>query len=220
MYELASGPLVWVAILVFIGGTVYRAAQLFRLTRKKPRALCPPDRVREESPQERKFRLIIALQNSLLGQHPVMAIVSVIFHCCLFLVPILCLAHNMLLQKSWGLSFFSLPDRLIHTLTIVVLLGTLFFFLRRLVVPRVRAVSALNDHLVLLITAAPFLTGLIAYYQWGDYRTVITLHALAGELLLIAIPFTKLGHMVFFFFARIFLGSEFSFWRGNRVWST
>ena len=220
MYELARGPLMWVAVLVFVGGTVYRFVQLFRLTRKKERAFCPPNRVREESPQERKLRLIISLQNSLLGQHPVMAIVSFIFHCCLFAVPFLCLAHNLLLRESWGISFFSLPDRLIHTLTLLILLGILFFFIRRLAVPRVRAVSTLNDHLVLLITAAPFLTGLIAYYQWGDYRTVITLHALAGELMLIAIPFTKLGHMVFFFFARIFLVSEFSFWRGNRVWST
>jgi nitrate reductase gamma subunit len=149
-----------------------------------------------------------------------MAIVSFLFHLCLFAVPVFTLAHNLLLRESWGISFFSLPDRLIDTLTVIVLLGALFFLVRRLVVPRVRAVSTLNDHLVLFITAAPFLTGLMAYHQWGDYRTIVTLHILAGELMLIAIPFTKLGHMVFFFFARIFLGSEFSFWRGNRTWSS
>ena len=61
---------------------------------------------------------------------------------------------------------------------------------------------------------------LSAYHQWGDYQTMIVLHMLTGQLMLIAIPFTKLGHMVFFFFVRILIGSEFSFWRGNRMWLT
>jgi len=135
-------------------------------------------------------------------------------------VPIFCLGHNVLLRQAIGFSFFSVPDGMTNFLTILILLGILFFFLRRLVVPRVRAVSAPYDHAVLLITAAPFLTGLLAYYQWGDYRTMITYHALAGDLMLVAIPFTKLGHMVFFFFARFFLGSEYSFGRGGRVWTT
>jgi nitrate reductase gamma subunit len=48
---------------------------------------------------------------------------------------------------------------------------------------------------------------------------VITLHILAGELMLIVMPFTKLGHMVFFFFIRILIGNEYSFGKGKRVWS-
>ena len=220
MYELARGPLVWVAVIVFIGGTIYRCVELFRLTEKKQRARCPSGGIRADSPEERKFKAVVAWRNSLIGRHPVMAIVSLAFHFCLFVVPIFTHAHNVLLRESWGISFFSLPDRLIDVVTGVVLAGALFFLMRRLVVPRVRAVSALSDYLVLLIAAAPFLTGFVAYRQWGDYRTVITLHVLAGELMLIAIPFTKLRHMVFFFFARIFFGSEFSLWRGRRVWST
>jgi ABC-type uncharacterized transport system permease subunit len=38
--------------------------------------------------------------------------------------------------------------------------------------------------------------------------------------MLAAIPFTKLMHMIFFVFARTLIGSEFSMWRGRRVWST
>ena len=220
MYELARGPLVWVAVIVFIGGTAYRAVQLFQLTRKKERARCPTGGIRVDSPEERKLRAVVAWQNSLIGRHPVMAIVSLIFHACLFLVPILTHAHNVLLRESWGISFFSLPDRLIDILTVIVLLGAFFFLVRRLVVPRVRAVSSPSDFVVLAIAAAPFLTGLAAYHQWADPRAITTAHVLAGELMLVAIPFTKLGHMVFFFFVRIFFGSEFSLWRGRRVWST
>ena len=149
-----------------------------------------------------------------------MAIVTMVFHACLFIVPVFCFGHSAILRTSIGIPFLSFPDRLTDVLTIIILAGGFFFLMRRLVVPRVRAVSSLEDHAVLAITIAPFLTGFMAYHQWGDYKTVITLHFLAGELMLVAIPFTKLGHMVFFFFARILLGSEFSLGRGKRVWST
>ena len=219
MYELARGPLMWIAALVFFGGIGYRIVELFRLTKKKQAESCPTKGIREDSPEERKLRPIIALQNSLLGQHPVMAIVSLLFHVCLFAVPVLTHAHNLLWRESWGIGFFSLPDGLVDILTVVVLAGSLFFLLRRVVIPRVRAISMPIDYVVLFITAAPFLTGFMAYHQWADYRTVITLHLLSGQLMLMAIPFTKLGHMVFFFFVRMLFGSEFSLWRGRRVWS-
>ncbi len=219
LYELARGPLMWIAAIVFIAGISYRVVQLFRLTKKKEQAYCPASNVRKDSPEERKLKVIIFLQNSLLGQHPVMALVSLVFHTCLFAIPFLTHAHNLLWRESWGIGFFSLPDGLIDVMTVIVLLGCLFFLVRRLAVPRVRAISSLSDHLVLAITAAPFLTGFLAYHQWADYKTMITLHILAGQLMLIAIPFTKVGHMVFFFFARTLFGSEFSMWRGSRVWS-
>jgi nitrate reductase gamma subunit len=220
MYELARGPLMWAAAIIFLAGVVYRTIQMLLLTRKKERVLCPSRSIREESPEERKLKLLVSFQNSLIGKHPVMAIVSSVFHICLFVAPLFAVGHSLVLYESWGVSFVSLPDGLIDVLTIVFLAGGVFFLVRRMVLPRVQALSTPYDYLLLFITVAPFLTGFFAYHQWFDYKTVITLHLLAGEAMLIAIPFSKLGHMVFFFFIRIFLGSEFSFWRGNRNWST
>jgi len=221
MYELAAGPLVWLALAIFLAGVVYRFVELFRLTHKRePTPPCPARGIREDSPLERKLRIITKLQNSFVGQHPVMAIVSVVFHFCLFVAPIFCLAHVLLLRETLSISLFSLPDRVTDILTVIVLLGGLFFLMRRLVVPRVRAISSPQDFVILFITIAPFLTGFAAYHQWGHQMTMVTLHMLSGELMLVAIPFTKLGHMVFFFFVRILLGSEFSLGRGTRAWST
>ena len=220
MYELARGPLMWAAAIIFLAGVVYRAIQMLLLTRKKERVLCPSRSIREESAEERKLKLLVSFQNSLIGKHPVMAIVSSVFHLCLFVAPLFAVGHSLVLYESWGVSFVSLPDGLIDVLTIVFLAGGIFFLVRRMVLPRVQALSTPYDYLLLFITVAPFLTGFFAYHQWFDYKTVITLHLLAGEAMLIAIPYSKLGHMVFFFFIRIFLGGEFSFWRGNRNWST
>lgn len=219
MYELARGPLLWLAVVVFVAGIAYRIAELFFLTKKKERVSWPKRGIRTDSPEERKLRPILSFQHSLIGKHPVMAIVSGVFHLCLFASPILAKGHAFLLRQSWGVSFWSLPSSLIDVLTVIVLLGVLFLFMRRAMLPRVRAVSSLNDFLFLFIAAAPYLTGFLAYHQWFEYRTVLTLHMLAGELMLIAIPFTKLSHMVFFFFVRGFMGSEHSIARGDRVWS-
>lgn len=225
MYDFIRGPLMWVAAIIFIGGVVYRTIQLFVLTRKKEQdfytsAAAKKGDLRESSPEERKMNRIIAFQNSLIGKNPVMAIVSFVFHVCLFVAPIFAIGHNLLLYESWGFSFFSLPDGFIDLLTIIFLVCAFFFLVRRLVIPRVQSISTPYDYVLLFLTAAPFLTGFFAYHQWFDYKTVITLHILTGQAMLIAIPFTKLGHMVFFFFVRILVGSEYSFWRGNRTWST
>lgn len=225
MYEFARGPLMWAAAVVFIVGIMYRVIQLFILTRKKEPAFYTagiakkPD-AGKYSPEERKINRLVSFQNSLIGKNPVMAIVSTVFHTCLFAAPIFALGHSLSLYESWGVAFLSLPDGLIDLLTIIFLVCGLFFLVRRMVIPRVQAVSTPYDYLLLFITTAPFLSGFFAYHQWFDYNTVITLHLLAGDLMLMVIPFTKLGHMVFFFFVRLLVGGEYGFRRGSRTWTT
>lgn len=224
LYELARGPFVWIAMLVFLCGIAMRARQLFSLTQKKERVFCPArpageERLRLPTPDEQKIDRIVAFQNWLIGKNPIMAIVSFIFHSCLFIAPLFALGHSLLVYESWRVTPPSLPDGLIDILTIVLLACVFFFLIRRMLIPRVQAISTAYDYVVLFLTAVPFLTGFFAYHQWFDYKTVITLHMLAGEAMLIAIPFSKIGHMVFFFFVRILVGSESSFWRGSRKWS-
>jgi nitrate reductase gamma subunit len=133
-------------------------------------------------------------------------------------VPLFLLGHNMLLSQSWGLSFWSLRESVTDVLTVVVIVCAAFFLGRRLFLARVRAITTAYDYLVLLIAVAPFLTGYFAYHQWFDYRTVMTIHILSGVVMLITIPFTKLGHMLFFFLYRFLIGTEYSFARGARAW--
>jgi nitrate reductase gamma subunit len=223
VYELARGPLVWISVLIFVCGIAVRALQLLSLTRRKERLLCPARPAGTAPPaatdEEKKINLIVRFQNTLLGKNPVMAIVSVVFHSILFIAPLLALGHSLLIYESWGIALPSLPDVLIDVLTIILLVCAFFFLMRRVVIPRVQSVSSAYDYVVLFLTAFPFLTGFFAYHQWFDYKTVITLHMLAGEAMLIAIPFSKIGHMVFFFFVRMLMGGEYGFWRGNRTWS-
>jgi hypothetical protein len=82
----------------------------------------------------------------------------------------------------------------------------------------VRILTSAWDYTLLGLTALPFLTGFFAYHQFGPYKTLMIAHILSGEILLVLIPFTKLGHMVLFFFTRAFIGFEMGGRRGARSW--
>jgi len=225
MYEFVRGPLLWASSVICFSGFIYRAILLFRLTRKKNSAPYPITGTKSApissiSAEERKLDQIARFQNSVLFRHPVMIIVSTVFHFCLFATPLLLLAHNLMLSRAIGISLPSIPDRLADLMTILVLCGALFFLMRRIALPRVAAISSIADYAVLLLTVMPFLTGFLAYHQLLNYKIMMTMHVVAGDVLLIALPFTKVGHMIFFFFTRLTIAGEYSLGRGSRTWST
>ena len=221
MYDLIGGQLVSIAFIIFILGLLYQVIQFFRLTRKKEWVLPPlsgTEKPIKKTIGQAIFDTLALLKGTLWKTDPLMMIATTVFHVCLILAPLFLLGHNILLDQSWGLSLWSLPEYLTESLTIAVLICGVFFLFRRIFLARLRAISSLYDYIVLAIAVAPFLTGFLAYHQWFDYRTMITLHIVSGEIMLVTIPFTKLGHMIFFFLYRFFIGSEYSFTRGSRTW--
>jgi len=54
-------------------------------------------------------------------------------------------------------------------------------------------------------------------HQFGDYTFWLYTHILSGELLLIAIPFTNLYHIVGFFLSRGQLGADFGIKRAYKA---
>ena len=224
MYALAVGPLLWISVVLFVSGLIYRLVRLFRLTERKAVEFCPVTKPKDEpaatvSAEERKFDKIARFQNSVLGKHPTMVIASFVFHLCLFATPLFLMAHNLMLRNALGVRLPNLPDGLADFMTLIVLGFAAFFLVRRIAIPKVAAISEVSDYAVLLIAAAPYLTGFLARHQLLRYPAMLTVHILTGELMLIAIPFTKIGHMVFFFFSRLTMAGEFCLGRGSRTWA-
>ncbi len=219
MYDFVQGPLLWIAFIVFFGGLIYQAVQFFTLTRRKDQVFASFNRKSNGRWSLQSLaHAFTSLRDTIIGTHPVMAIVTTIFHLCLFVVPIFLLAHSILFYESWGISIWSFSESTTDVLTVIFLLCGAFFFFRRIFVRRVRAITTAYDYIVLFIAVAPFLSGYMAYHQWFDYKTILIAHILAGEIMLIVSPFTKLGHMLFFFLCRFLIGSEYSFGQGTRTW--
>lgn len=223
LYNLAQGPLVWVAFILFVAGSVYQVTRLLALTRKTEAHRWgrtpdggPLSGTRPADGLSRRWTARLRL--SIAGTQPLTIGVTVIFHTLLFLVPLFLLAHNILVDEAWGFSLFAVREKLSDYLTLLFLACALFFLLRRMLLARVRALSSFQDYYILFLAAAPFASGFLAYHQIFDYRMVITLHMLLGELMLASIPFTKIAHMFLFFVLRYLVAHEYSLGSGRRVW--
>jgi nitrate reductase gamma subunit len=224
MYDLVRGPLVWISFLVFILGSVYQVLRFYRLTRQVPPAPRELPPVQDAPVMVQTFdgacRLWLGqVKRTIAGTSPVTIAVSTVFHVCLLVTPLFVLGHNALLDLSWGVSLFSFSEATTDTMTLVLLACAGYFLVRRMMVPRVRAITTPYDYVVLCLAVMPFLTGYMAYHHLGDYRTVMILHMLFGELMLMAIPFTKLVHMIFFFLNRFIITNEHTLGRGGRIYA-
>jgi nitrate reductase gamma subunit len=209
LYNFLRGPLVWVAFIIFVGGSIYRLRSLILLA-KKEKVVYPY--------MDLKFSLrsllhwFIPFYSRNWRLRPVMTIVTFLFHIGLVFTPIFLLSHNVLWHESWGITWWTIPESLGDLLTIGVVGTSIFFFLRRIFAPEVRFVTFANDYLILAIAFLPFITGFLAYHQWLlPHKTMVILHMLFGEIMLIAIPFTRLGHMLYFFLTRAYMGSDQGF---------
>jgi nitrate reductase gamma subunit len=141
-----------------------------------------------------------------------------IFHIMLILVPIFFSAHIFLWEEAFGISLLSFPDILSDIMTLALIGSGLFLLLRRIIRTEVRILTGVWDYVLLLLTIFPFITGFLAFHQFGPYKTMVLLHIISGEILLIIIPFSKLAHVILFFFTRTFIGFEMGTRRGARSW--
>ena len=216
LYNFVSGPLVWLAFIIFIGGCLYRLITLIVLVHKKEKFIYSYMSWKYSLRSIVRWSTPFATEN--MRRHPVMTIVAYVFHICLILTPIFLLAHVTLVDESWDLNWWTLPDSLAAIMTLMVIAACVFFLVRRLINPEVQYVTSASDYILLAIVAAPFITGFLVYYQWFAYQTLLILHILSGEIMLVAIPFTRLSHMLFAPLTRAYMGSEFGGVRHARDW--
>lgn len=225
IYHFIQGPLVWLSLATFISGIIFQTWRLSKMMQPSLNDWRIPEKelpsLTVMSKKERFLRRLFFLKNSILGVNPLVAFISLIFHLCLLLTPVFVPAHAVLLEKFFGLgwiSWFSWSPQTAHFTTGLILACGFFFVVRRMMIRRVRAITTVYDYLMLALALTPFLTGYMAHANMGDYRLMITLHILSGELMLILIPFSKFFHMIFFFFSRFAIVNEYSLGAPKRSW--
>lgn len=212
LYSFVEGPLLWIAFLTFIIGTVLRI--VFFMVHSR----------RMDAPMYRFFswKYVLATWvrwllpiNKDMGKNPVFMPLVYIFHICLIAVPVFLAGHIALWDESrFEWSWPALPDAWADWMTLILIAVAVFFFLRRLISADIRLISTLSDYLLIIVTALPFITGYFLTHGTleslsirGD--TMYLIHLLSGELMLILIPLTRLSHSVLFFFSRAATGIEF-----------
>ncbi len=217
MYNIVTGPMAWLSFLIFFIGILLRSImyikgldwRLDRVTYTKNVSYGIRGAIKSI------FFWIIPFGSQSWRNNPGFTILVFTFHAGLLITPVFLLGHNILLQERWGISLFTISETTADMLTIAVLVSALFLLLRRFSLPEVRILTTSYDILLLCISILPFLTGFLAHTQVPPYNFWLITHIISGEIWLIAVPFTKLSHIILFFMSRAQLGMDFGIKRGG-----
>lgn len=217
MYEIVTGPLAWLSFLIFFIGISVRVVLYIKgLDWKLDRVTYRVNTLYGIKGAIRSILFwIVPFGSRSWRTKPLFTILVFSFHIGLLVTPVFLIAHNLLLKERWGFKLWTIGEGTADILTIVVIISAVFLALRRIALPEVRILTTAYDYLLLLIAVAPFITGFMAHRQVADYQFWLILHILSGEIWLIAIPFTKLSHIVMFFLSRAQIGMDFGIKRGG-----
>ncbi|VEN73402.1 Nitrate reductase [Candidatus Desulfarcum epimagneticum] len=217
LYDFLTGPMLWISFIILIGGLLFNLVGMFVSIHKKERHIYSYMSLKYSLRSIFMWSVPFATTNMRL--RPVMTVVAFAFHICLMAAPALIISHGALWEESWNLTWTAvITEGAGDVMTLIVIASCLFFLGRRLFLPEVKFLTSPSDFFILAMVAAPFVTGFFAFHQLGPYRLFMIAHVLSGEILLMAIPFTRLSHMISGPFVRAHTGSEFGMVRKARDW--
>ncbi len=123
MYGFASGPLVWIAFIVFAAGMVYQFVRLLSLA-KKDKVIYPYMSLKYGL--RSLFHWVIPFGSKNMRSRYEVTIMTFIFHICLLLLPIFLTAHIVMFAFSWGPRWATLPGSTATSMTILIILAAIF----------------------------------------------------------------------------------------------
>ena len=217
MYEFVRGPLALISFAIFFIGITIRVIWYIKGLDWRLDRVAYTEKMDYgiRGALRSIFHWVLPF-NRTTAHHPIFMGATYLFHICLLVSPIFLTAHVMLVEESWGIGWITIPDVAADYMTVAVIAVGGFLFIRRLVLPYVKILTDGSDFLILFIVLAPFITGFLAYHQLMGYKSWLIVHILCGEIMLIAIPFTKLSHFVLFFCSRAQLGMDYGIKRGGQ----
>jgi nitrate reductase gamma subunit len=130
------------------------------------------------------------------------------YHIGLFIVVLLFGPHIVFLGSLFGFTWPGLPSSLITVISVLTLTLFLAVLFRRLTHPVLRMLSNFDDYFSWFVTALVMATGLAATAHVGaPYETLLAVHILSVDLLLVWFPFGKLMHAFYLFPSRAINGA-------------
>jgi NAD-dependent dihydropyrimidine dehydrogenase PreA subunit/nitrate reductase gamma subunit len=193
-----EGPLLWVVFSILVIALVFRFFFfLFSLFKSKKNKT-------EKTNLNWKFvlsslgRILFPLHKAIIRK-PVYTILRYLFHLCLFLVPIGLFGHiTMWEASSLELSWPALPDALADRMTVIFIVLSVLFLLRRIVLPEIRRRSSAFDYMFIVVCLLPFLSGYFLAHGTLDsipffLKHMLSIHILSSCLMILTAAFLFLG---------------------------
>ena len=218
--EFARGSFFYAALLVFIGGMIYRLVNVIGLGWSKNRV---PDKGSKAKGVVMSFLKgilfwpFIPWVKNTFKRSPLIYIGGALFHLGLFSVIFLGVAHMLVWKSLLGFGWLTLPLPIVDWLAAAGIAGMLILLINRIINPVARLISGPAEYLAWVFVFLPMITGyLLTHHLFLRYEVMFSLHMLSVDVLLIWIPLSRISHFIFYFFSRTIHGQEFGK-RGVRV---
>jgi len=206
LLAFARGPALQAALLIMIAGIFWRLAGIFLL----------PPRAQHAAPRHSLAGRIgggaLMIPHHTFWPRVAMSVVlSTTFHLGLAIILLGGAPHILLIHQVTGLTWPGLPKGLIVISSGLTLASMIVLLIRRITHPVLRMLSTVDDYLSWLLVFLPVLTGiLLAGETIGGYGTLLALHILSVELMMVWLPFGKLMHGALVFAGRWGMGMNFA----------
>jgi len=202
----ARGPGLQIATVIFVGGVVIRFLEILLLGRK---ANLAEPKGSEFSSGMKTIVTRTVPDRTTFRRSSVTIVAGYVFHIGMFVTFFLFAPHILFIRDLVGLSWPALPTPVVDACAVTSIISMLVVLINRLSNKVMRYLTGFEDILTWLLTFLPLLTGYLAFHRIGfTAPSLLAIHLLSVELLLVVFPFTKLMHTFTLFLARWYNGAN------------
>jgi len=199
------GPGFQLAVIIFVAGVIIRLLEIFLLGRKANLAEA------RGSAMQGGLRTIFTRSipdKGTLKKSSFKIVSGYIFHFGLLVTIFFYTPHILFFKDIFGFSWPALPSAMVDALAMISIITLFAILFDRLRNPVTRFLTTPQDLLVWFVTIFPLITGYMAFHRTGlSAPSLLGLHLLSIELLLVVFPFTKLMHAFTLIMARWYNGA-------------
>jgi nitrate reductase gamma subunit len=201
----ARGPGFQIACMIFVFGIIVRFLEILMLGRK---ANLAEPKGSEMSGGMKTIMSRMIPDRGVFKRSTFTIVSGYIFHIGLFITIFFFAPHILIFKDVIGLSWPSLPTPIVDAVTVITIIALIAVLVHRLRDPLMKYLSNSQDYLVWFVTILPLVTGYIAFHRIGlPAPSLLAIHILSVELLLVVFPFTKLTHTFTLFLSRWYNGA-------------